>query len=96
MMTSKEALDILNYWCIHDNGIDEEYITELKNIIKKDLEVLECFRKIPKRELKEFINGEILSEENYNTWLVSCNCELGKEEPTKHLIKIKEWLENDN
>ena len=34
-MASKEALDILNYWCIHDNGIDEEYIIELKNIINK-------------------------------------------------------------
>ena len=28
-----------------------------------------------------------------NTWLEACNCDLGKEEPTKHLIKIKEWLE---
>lgn len=93
-MTSKEALDTLNYECIRCNGTDDEYSKEL-NIIRKDLEVLECFRKIPKQKLKAFINGEILSEENYNTWLVSCNCELGKEELTKHLIKIKEWLENE-
>lgn len=61
-MTSKEALDILNYWCIHDNGIDEEYITELKNIIKKDLEVLEIiksgllFKKITKMDSENSLN----------------------------------------
>lgn len=91
-MTSKEALDILNYECIHCNGTDDEFSKEL-NLIKKDLEILDCFRKIPKRDLKEFIENEITFEENYNTWLVSCNCNLGKEEQTKHLIKIKEWLE---
>ena len=64
------------------------------NLIKKDLEVLECFRKIPRRDLKVFIENEITFEKNYNTWLISCNGDLAEEEPTKYLIKIKEWLEN--
>ena len=91
-MTSKEALEELK-----DNFENDAYKVERKmlDIIEKDLEVLECFRKIPRRDLKVFIENEIRFEENYNTWLVSCNCDLGKEEPTKHLIKIKEWLENE-
>ena len=43
-MTSKEALDILNYECIRSNGTDDEFSKEL-NLIKKDLEVLELLRK---------------------------------------------------
>ena len=91
-MTSKEALEELK-----DNFENDVYKVERKmlDIIEKDLEILECFKKIPKRELKEFIENEIKFAKNYNTWLVSCNCDLGEEEPTKHLIKIKEWLENE-
>lgn len=44
-MTSKEALDILNYECIRSNGTDDEYSKEF-NIIKKDLEVLEIIKKL--------------------------------------------------
>lgn len=65
------------------------------NIIEKDLEILECFRKIPKEDLKNFIDEQIRYEINLNSWLKSCNCDLEKEELTKHLIKIKEWLKND-
>ena len=43
-MTSKEALDLLNYECIHSNGMDDESSNEL-NIIKKDLQILEILRK---------------------------------------------------
>lgn len=68
-------------------------IAELLEIVYKDLEILECFKKIPKQDLKEFIEWQIRYEKNLNTWLEACNCDLGKEEPTKHLIKIKEWLE---
>lgn len=96
-MTSQEALFEL-YKQLKTHRRTTKQIIENKQQyeqIWKDLDVLECFRKIPKQKLKAFINGEILSEENYNTWLVSCNCELGKEELTKHLIKIKEWLENE-
>ena len=64
--------------------------------IEYDLEILNCFRKIPKQDLKEFIEYQIRYAKNLNTWLESCNCDLKEEEPTKHLIKIKEWLENDN
>ena len=91
-MTSKEALDILNYECIRSNGTDDEYSKEF-NLIKKDLEILDCFKKIPKQDLKDFIECQIRYEKNLNTWLEACNCDLGEEEPTKHLIKIKEWLE---
>ena len=65
------------------------------NIIEKDLEILECFRKITKGDLINFIDEQIIYEINLNSWLKSCNCDLEKEELTKHLIKIKEWLEND-
>lgn len=63
------------------------------DIIEKDLEIVECFKKIPKQDLREFIEWQIRYEKNLNTWLEGCNCDLGKEEPTKHLIKIKEWLD---
>lgn len=65
------------------------------NVIEKDLEILDCFRKIPKQDFKNFIDEQIRYEINLNSWLKSCNCDLEKEELTKHLIKIKEWLEND-
>lgn len=65
------------------------------NVIEKDLEILDCFRKIPKQDFKNFIDEQIRYEINLNSWLKSCNCDLKKEELTKHLIKIKEWLEND-
>lgn len=69
-----------------------EWELDRLNIIEKDLEILECFRKIPKQDLKEFIDWQIRYEKNMNTWLEGCNADLAKEEPTKHLIKIKEWL----
>ena len=62
--------------------------------LEYDLEVLDCFRKIPRQDLKDFIECQIRYEKNLNTWLEACNCDLG-EEPTKHLIEIKEWLENE-
>ena len=43
-MTSKEALDRLNYECIHSNGYDDESSKEL-NIIRKDLEVLDILKR---------------------------------------------------
>lgn len=69
-----------------------EWELDRLNIIEKDLEILECFRKIPKQDLKDFIEWQIRYEKNMNTWLEGCNADLAKEEPTKHLIKIKEWL----
>lgn len=96
MLSSKEALK-----CIILGTNVDTYRSSIKEIdeaietIEKDLEILECFKKIPKQDLKEFIEWQIRYEKNMNTWLEACNCDLGKEEPTKHLIKIKEWLEND-
>lgn len=93
-MTSKKALKCI----ILGTNVDTyrssiEEIDKAIETIEKDLEVLECFKKIPKQDLKEFIEWQIRYEKNMNTWLEACNCDLGKEEPTKHLIKIKEWLE---
>ena len=100
-MTSLEAfeemIEILNNY--HHQIVKAGDICSINNYpikrIKNDLEIVECFRKIPKQDLKEFIDWQIRYEKNLNTWLEGCNCDLTKEEPTKHLIKIKEWLEND-
>ena len=89
-MNSKEAL--IELLAMATLTLNKDAVQRL-GIIKKDLEVLECFKKIPKQDLKEFIEWQIRYEKNMNTWLEACNCDLGKEEPTKHLIKIKEWLD---
>ena len=90
-MTSKECLSDLYFLAIGD----ENHTKKCKEIIEKDLEVLDCFKKIDKQELKDFIEYQIRYTLNKNTWLTACNCDLEKEESTKHLIKIKEWLENE-
>ena len=93
-MTSKEA--VLELICEAKSvNIDEGRICFLRKTIEKDLEVLDCFKKIDKQELKDFIEYQIRYTLNENTWLTACNCDLEKEESTKHLIKIKEWLDND-
>ena len=79
---------------IYKGDLCEVYKSEF-DTIKKDLELLECFKKIDKKELKDFIENQIKYTLNENTWLSACNADLAKEKPTKHLIKIKEWLEND-
>lgn len=97
-MNSVEALKLLvNAFLGDEKAINEVYKNyyTITTTILNDLEILECFRKIPKQDLKEFIDWQIRYEKNLNTWLEACNCDLGKEEPTKHLIKIKEWLENE-
>ena len=92
-MTSKEALEILlaGYY----NNANYQELIEAREKLEKDLEILECFQKIDKKELKDFIETQIRYALNENTWLSACNCDLEKEKPTKHLIKIKEWLENE-
>lgn len=94
-MNSKEALVELIVEAKSLNRNDSR-LSFLRNEIEKDLEIVECFKKIPKQDLKEFIDWQIRYEKNLNTWLEDCNADLAKEEPTKHLIKIKEWLENGN
>lgn len=71
---------------------NDSRLSFLRNEIEKDLEIVECFKKIPKQDLKDFIEWQIRYEKNMKTWLEGCNADLSKEEPTKHLIKIKEWL----
>ena len=80
----------------YDKVLKERNELEKENkLLKKDLEILEFFRKIDKKELKDFIETQIKYTLNENSWLSACNCDLEKEKPTQHLIKIKEWLEND-
>ena len=112
-MTSKEA--VLELICeAKSANMDEGRICFLRNIIKKDLEIVECFRKIPKQDLKDFIEWQIRYEKQFNIWLKEFvngpkpieyqenlndlleENDLEKEEPIKYLIKIKEWLENEN
>ena len=104
-MTSNEALYLLmtNQKKVRDgfkfidlNTHEKVSIEECYDIVIKDLEILECFKKIDKKELKDFIETQIKYTLNENSWLSACNCDLEKEEPTQHLIKIKEWLENGN
>ena len=103
-MTSNEALYLLmvNQKKVRDgfkfidlNTHEKVSIEECYDIVIKDLEVLECFKKIDKKELNDFIENQIKYVLNENSWLSACNCDLEKEEPTQDLIKIKEWLEND-
>lgn len=96
--------DLKEYQAYIKKGVEEHYkdfmsnydllLQEYKELYKR-LEILECFKKIDKKELKYFIETQIRYALNENTWLSACNCDLEKEKPTKHLIKIKEWLENE-
>ena len=103
-MTSKDALYLLmanqkkvrdDFKFIDLNTHEKVSIEECYDIIIKDLEILECFKKIDKKELNDFIENQIKYALNENSWLSACNCDLEKEEPTEYLIKIKEWLGND-
>ena len=89
-MTKKDKIEALKRQLI----LHPSYLTIIEEI-EKDLEVLECFKKIDKKELKDFIEAQIRYALNENTWLSACNCDIEKEKPTKHLIKIKEWLEDE-
>ena len=96
-MTSKEGLKLLEtrsrFFAQDEDELQETY--EAREAIKEDLEIVECFKKIPKQDLKDFIEWQIRYEKNMKTWLEERHfCYIGKEEEyTKHLIKIKEWLE---
>lgn len=85
-MTSKEALDILNYECIRSNGTDDEFSKEL-NIIRKDLEVLEIIKK-----------WTFIIQENYKDSyrkFTQFICNIHTIEMNEDFKKVKEWLEND-
>ena len=95
-MTSLEALVELIVEAKSLNRNDSR-LSFLRNEIEKNLEILECFKKIPKQDLKDFIEWQIRYEENMNTWLEERHFTyVGEEEKiSKHLIKIKERLENE-
>ena len=85
-MTSKEALEKLNYECIHSNGTDDESSKEL-NIIKKDLEVLELIKNNKIIFLRSIFNER-------NSYCGQSNVEVERAKKSKEeLNKIKEWLE---
>ena len=79
-MTSKEALEKLNFECIRSNGIDDEYAKEL-NIVEKDLEILDILKKHYDN------NSLVLSLNSFIVFSIHKN--------DKDFNKIKEWLENE-
>ena len=85
-MTSKEALDILNYNCIRSNGTEDEFSKEL-NRIKKDLEVLDILKRfIFNKEEHKYVMTEKLKGQKF--MLVSLSIRGDNE-----IDKVKEWLE---
>lgn len=74
-MTSLEAFEemikILNIY--HHQTVKAGDIYSINNYpikkIKNDLEIIECFKKIPKQDLKDFIEWQIRYEKNFNIWL---------------------------
>ena len=71
-MNSVEALKLLDNAFLGDEKSIEyvqfHYDTITTKILN-DLEILECFRKIPKQDLKDFIEWQIRYEKNFNIWL---------------------------
>ena len=87
-MTSKEALDRLNYECIHSNGYDDESSKEL-NIIRKDLEVLDILkRSIFNKEEHKYVLAEKFKGQKFMLLSLSIR---GDDD----IAKVKEWLENE-
>ena len=87
-MTSKEALDRLNYECIRSNGTDDEFSKEL-NLIKKDLEVLDILkRSIFHKEEHKYALTEKFKGQKFMLLSLSIRGD-------NEIDKVKEWLEND-
>lgn len=74
-MTSLEAFEEIIEVCnlYHKQITNAGDIYSINNYpikrIKNDLEIVECFRKIPKQDLKDFIEWQIRYEKNFNIWL---------------------------
>ena len=74
-MTSLEAFEEIIKVCnlYHQQITNAGDIYSINNYpikkIKNDLEIVECFRKIPKQDLKDFIDWQIRYEKNFNIWL---------------------------
>lgn len=74
-MTSLEAFEEIIKVCnlyhrqiVNNGNIDSIDGYPIKKI-KNDLEIVECFRKIPKQDLKDFIDWQIRYEKQFNIWL---------------------------
>ena len=90
-MTSKEA--VLELICEAKSvNRDEERVCFLRNIIEKDLEIVECFRKIPKQDLKDFIEWQIRYEKNFNIWLKEF---VNSPKPIEYQENLNDLLEDD-
>ena len=86
-MTSKEALDLLNYECIRSNGTDDEFSKEM-NLNKKDLEVLEIIKKsIFNKEEHKYVLTEKIKGQKFMLISLSIRGD--------DIDKVKEWIEND-
>ena len=91
-MTSKEA--VLELICeAKSANIEEKRICFLRNIIEKDLEILECFRKIPKQDLKDFIEWQIRYEKQFNIWLKEF---VNSPKPIEYQENLNDLLEEDD
>ena len=91
-MTSKEA--VLELICeAKSANIEEKRICFLRNIIEKDLEIVECFRKIPKQDLKDFIEWQIRYEKNFNIWLKEF---VNSPKPIEYQENLNDLLEEDD
>lgn len=85
-MTSKEALSDLSFLAIGD----ENHTIKCKEIIEKDLEVLEILKKsiTHKENHKYVLNGKMKGQKfmTMNLYIIGDN----------DFKKVKEWLEYDN
>ena len=91
-MTSKEA--VLELICeAKSANIEEKRICFLRNIIEKDLEIVECFRKIPKQDLKDFIEWQIRYEKQFNIWLKEF---VNSPKPIEYQENLNDLLEEDD
>ena len=91
-MTSKEAVLELICEAKYAN-IEEGRICFLRNIIEKDLEILEKKKKIPKQDLKDFIEWQIRYEKNFNIWLKEF---VNSPKPIEYQENLNDLLEEDD
>ena len=98
-MTSLEAFEemikILNIY--HHQIVKAGDICSINNYpikrIKNDLEIVECFRKIPKQDLKDFIEWQIRYEKQFNIWLKEF---VNSPKPIEYQENLNDLLEEDD
>ena len=94
-MTSKEGLKLLETRCRFfaqdEDELQETY--EAREAIKEDLEIVECFKKIPKQDLKDFIEWQIRYEKQFNIWLKEF---VNSPKPIEYQENLNDLLEEDD